>query len=100
MRAIANLTFGVVVVIAAVVAITFGGSASVRPAPSPEPTPVPAITREVPACAEDVVLVGQGDFVDGYWSEYVCGPAVDDYVDGDIGTAIIGFPDGTVITLP
>jgi hypothetical protein len=33
----------------------------------------------LPACQEDSVLVGQGQFRGGRWTEYVCGPAVDDY---------------------
>lgn len=33
----------------------------------------------MPACPEDAVLVGVGSFEHGRWSEYVCGPAVDDY---------------------
>ena len=33
----------------------------------------------MPECAEDVVLVGVGDYVDGRWTAYVCGPAVDDF---------------------
>jgi hypothetical protein len=33
----------------------------------------------LPACQEDSVLVGQGQFRGGRWAEYVCGPAVDDY---------------------
>ena len=35
----------------------------------------------IPQCAEDVVLVGIGDFEDGRWTSYICGPAVDDYND-------------------
>ena len=37
-------------------------------------------TPHIPACEEDQVLVGTGDFDHGHYSEYVCGPAVDDYV--------------------
>ena len=33
----------------------------------------------IPPCAEDVVLIGTGDFVNGRWSSYECGPAWDDY---------------------
>jgi hypothetical protein len=33
----------------------------------------------IPACQEDAVIVGQGDFVEGYWTEYVCGPSLDDF---------------------
>jgi len=36
--------------------------------------------RSVPACAEDVTLIGAGEFSDGRWEYYVCGPAVDDFV--------------------
>lgn len=32
----------------------------------------------LPACAEDVAIVGVGDFDGGRWSAYACGPAVDD----------------------
>ncbi len=33
----------------------------------------------IPSCAEDTVLVGVGEFDQGRWTRYVCGPAVDDY---------------------
>ena len=33
----------------------------------------------MPRCPEDAVLVGVGSFDDGRWTEYQCGPAVDDY---------------------
>lgn len=36
-----------------------------------------------PQCAEDVVLVGVGEFNDGRYSAYECGPAFDDYVGMD-----------------
>ena len=36
--------------------------------------------RSIPQCHEDVVLVGVGDFENGRWSSYACGPAVDDFV--------------------
>jgi len=32
----------------------------------------------IPQCSEDAVIVGVGDFVNGRWSQYVCGPALDD----------------------
>lgn len=32
----------------------------------------------VPACAEDTVIVGTGDFEHGHWTTYTCGPALDD----------------------
>lgn len=32
----------------------------------------------IPACPEDAMLVGTGQFADGRWDAYVCGPAVDD----------------------
>jgi hypothetical protein len=34
---------------------------------------------EVPRCPEDSVIVGFGEFEDGLWDYYGCGPAVDDY---------------------
>jgi hypothetical protein len=37
-----------------------------------------AHTVAIPVCEEDAVLVGAGDFIDGTWSRYECGPAVDD----------------------
>ncbi len=41
--------------------------------------------RRIPAvCAEDVVLVGIGDFNAGQWQAYKCGPAVDDYKEGGL----------------
>lgn len=39
-----------------------------------------ADTSSVSACAEDVVLIGVGDFENGRWSHYQCGPALDDYL--------------------
>lgn len=33
-----------------------------------------------PKCSEDVVIIGGGDFVDGRWTYYSCGPARDDYL--------------------
>ena len=35
--------------------------------------------RMTPSCWEDSVLVGVGDFEDGRWEEYRCGPALDDF---------------------
>ena len=34
----------------------------------------------MPRCVEDVVIVGTGDFENGRWDAYTCGPAADDYV--------------------
>jgi hypothetical protein len=39
---------------------------------------IPASPPYIPACPEDAVLIGEGDFVAGRWSSYVCGPAADD----------------------
>jgi hypothetical protein len=36
--------------------------------------------REIPRCNEDVVLVGTGNFSNGMWTSYTCGPAVDDFI--------------------
>ena len=36
--------------------------------------------REIPACEEDAVTIGTGDFVAGRWSAYRCGPSADDYL--------------------
>jgi len=33
----------------------------------------------IPTCEEDVVLVGVGNFEDGRYDAYICGPAMDDY---------------------
>lgn len=38
---------------------------------------------DLPRCTEDAVLVGIGDFDNGRWTEYTCGPAVDDYEEDD-----------------
>jgi hypothetical protein len=35
--------------------------------------------RTLPRCNEDVVLMGKGSFLNGRWSEYECGPALDDF---------------------
>ncbi|MCG8431039.1 MAG: hypothetical protein MJA29_07690 [Candidatus Omnitrophica bacterium] len=32
---------------------------------------------QYPVCQEDQVLVGYGDFNNGHWDTYICGPAVD-----------------------
>lgn len=40
---------------------------------------VGSLTRVVPTCSEDAVLVGCGDFENGRWTYYICGPAVDDF---------------------
>ena len=36
--------------------------------------------RIVPACQEDSVLIGAGQFENGRWDYYECGPAVDDLI--------------------
>ena len=36
--------------------------------------------RMTPSCWEDSVLVGVGDFENGRWTEYRCGPSLDDFV--------------------
>ena len=43
-----------------------------------------AWSRMVPACAEDVVLVGVGDFDRGRWSRYECGPALDSFTSASV----------------
>lgn len=35
-------------------------------------------TGELPKCAEDVVIVGHGEYSYGRWDYYSCGPALDD----------------------
>jgi hypothetical protein len=37
----------------------------------------------IPQCAEDAVVVGSGSFDNGRWSEYRCGPSVDDYSEAN-----------------
>ena len=37
------------------------------------------VTSLMPRCQEDVVIIGYGQFDDGIWSDYGCGPAVDNY---------------------
>lgn len=39
----------------------------------------------VPKCPEDSMIVGQGDFHDGRWERYTCGPAAD---------SVVTSPDG------
>lgn len=34
---------------------------------------------QVPKCPEDTVIVGGGQYHNGYWDYLYCGPAVDDY---------------------
>ena len=38
------------------------------------------MNRTVPTCPEDAVLVGAGQFENGRWDYYECGPAVDDLI--------------------
>ncbi len=33
----------------------------------------------LPRCYEDAVLVGAGQFENGQWDNYICGPSFDDY---------------------
>ena len=36
--------------------------------------------RYIPLCPEDSSIIGYGEFDKGRWSNYQCGPAVDDYI--------------------
>ena len=39
----------------------------------------------IPQCPEDAVIVGNGEFDNGLWDWYSCGPALDDFAqDADI----------------
>ena len=38
------------------------------------------VPAPMPACEEDAVLVGVGDFEAGRWTAYECGPARDDFL--------------------
>lgn len=38
-----------------------------------------ANTPDIPRCPEDAVIVGYGEFENGWYKYYACGPAVDDY---------------------
>lgn len=40
---------------------------------------IEAISTEMPRCQEDQVLIGVGQFENGYWDSYECGPAADDF---------------------
>ena len=40
---------------------------------------LPDLLASYPQCYEDAVIVGIGDFEDGLWSEYICGPSLDDF---------------------
>ena len=42
-----------------------------------------ALPPRIPACEEDAVIVGIGDFEAGRWSGYECGPARDDFIEED-----------------
>ena len=33
---------------------------------------------DIPRCDEDAVIIGAGEYANGRWSQYVCGPSVDD----------------------
>jgi hypothetical protein len=37
------------------------------------------LAPQMPRCPEDAVLVGVGDFSNGTWQGYECGPALDDF---------------------
>ena len=41
---------------------------------------VALLLHKIPHCNEDVTLIGIGQFDSGRWSQYECGPAVDDYI--------------------
>lgn len=43
------------------------------------------IVHVLPDCPEDAVLIGHGQFENGRWDTYGCGPARDDYVEGENG---------------
>lgn len=55
------------IIMGAALFVTLGFAWNVKPA------------TVMPQCREDAVVVGVGDFDDGRWSEYVCGPAFDDF---------------------
>ena len=59
----------IILTIAATFAIATAGASSLM------------LTREdiIPKCPEDAVLIGTGNFEDGRWDRYTCGPAVDDF---------------------
>jgi len=38
-------------------------------------------SRPVDPCYEDSVLVGEGQFENGRWTFYVCGPSIDDFTE-------------------
>ena len=38
-----------------------------------------ASDHRIPECPEDAVLLGTGQFENGTWYYYQCGPAADDY---------------------
>lgn len=39
-----------------------------------------ASNEPLPTCPEDAVLIGHGQFDNGRWDSYHCGPSVDDYI--------------------
>ncbi len=43
-----------------------------------------ALGVQVPVCQEDSVLVGVGSFNRGRWTQYECGPALDDCRGADV----------------
>lgn len=34
--------------------------------------------KSMPACTEDATIIGQGEYTNGRWDYYVCGPVYDD----------------------
>lgn len=38
-----------------------------------------ASEHRIPSCPEDATLTGKGEFENGVWFYYQCGPSVDDY---------------------
>ena len=75
--------------------VTADGSKSVNPRPARGKAKAP-VARPIPACLEDELIVGRGDYNgDGFWTRYECvafdspefGPASSSilYEDGSVG---------------
>ena len=56
----------------------FGGSTDMKRLLIVAMLALAACSPSLPRCEEDQYIVGYGEFEDGTWASYGCGPAVDD----------------------
>lgn len=81
------ILFATIIVVSVAVAIgQTGGTATPTEAPTGDIGTAIVGTPDgqvftLPACQEDEVIIGDGDFVEGHWTRYICGPSFDDLQD-------------------